>query len=169
MNIFSNEKELELRLNELQSKRDNINKLWHIYKTVQVTSIIEEYIQEQLFEKYRIEKIEISVYIDRDNDIPLSVYINFFNERDHEVRNRQGLDDDNSELIKAFKDFQVFNKEYLGEFFQHRVTYPFIIHPGLKEEIIDELLSSELKVLMKHEELQNELPNNGETVKRIKI
>jgi hypothetical protein len=169
MDYFSNQQNLESKIQSLNSQKEELNQLWHIYKTAMLANIIDEYVNEKIFEKYKIKKVEISAFVDRDEGIPLSIYVSCYNEKGYEVRNALGLNDKKSKLNQVCKGFRVLNQEYLGDFFQNHVSYPFVVYPGLKEEIIDELLSSELKLLMKHEELQNELSHNDLNVKKIKI
>lgn len=170
MSIFSNKAELELKIKSLESQQDEINKHWHICKSVQLINTIDDCMKNGLFEKHNIHRIEISAYIDRDEDTPLSLYYALINHKEKQVNSIPELTGINSKLTKPFSNFRIHNINHMNDFFSSgHVSYPFVIKEGLKDEILNELLSPELKKLMDYMELQSDLPQNENSTRKLKI
>jgi hypothetical protein len=170
MSVFSNKQDLESKIKSLEAQQDEINKHWHICKAVQLANVIDENMKDGLFEKHNIHRIEISAYIDRDEDIPLSFYYNLINYKEQEVQSIPKLTGVSSKLSKAFFNFRIHNINYMNKFFSSgHVTHPFVIEEGLKDKILNELLSPELKKIMNYMELHSELPENESSTRKLKL
>lgn len=168
MSIFSDPKALDLRIKELDVQRDMLDKQWYICRVMKIINSIDFYINDGLFENYKIKKIEISAYADRET--PLGLYFELIDERGDIRKNLHKLTDMDSLLTKAFHRLCIPNGQYLGDFFQEGgVTCSFRLELGCTNQIFNELLSKELQLIMQHDSLQDELIKNNEKIKKHKL
>lgn len=171
--IFLKEKTVQDVLKDIELQRENIHKKEHIFKAIAIADALENMIDSGLFEQYDIQKIKMSHYYDTSVEInTMNFYLYGQDNKGFSKYNRSGkLEDEPVEpvkkLKKVFDDFHLFHTKEISEDFREEDEKILEIKKGIGDEILNLLLSSELKSILSYSKLKNNLPDGKEDGKSI--
>jgi hypothetical protein len=170
--ISENQKTPKEIIKELREKEAETAKKIHIFSVVDlINSIEEEMVKGKIFEKYGIDKIVLKYKYDTDADVNLLGF-----ECYHSNGNKISAYDDRAKiqpshdmLWRILRDFDDFTAGYVNQDFLKNKNAILNANEGIGEEIANILLTRELKAILDHGKLQNDLSKNGKNSKRMKV
>jgi hypothetical protein len=140
----------------------------HIFKVIHITSVIEDMLVDRMFQRYDIDLVKIGqVY---DYDIGNQIEFVFYNANGEETVKYFGNKyiEPVDKLREAFEKLDRFSTNDICEdFVKHEKS--FKVNDELPKKIMDVLLSKELKSIIQYNELQNDLHENNNTTRKMKI
>jgi hypothetical protein len=164
--IALKEKSVNGILKEIRIQREEIYKKEHIFKALAVTTLIEEMIENGQFEEHGVKTIKISYHYDKNSDFnTMNFYLYGIDNKGFSKYNRSGkAEDEPLEPVKKLKEvfdrFHIFYTNEICEDFMPDEENIFDLKPGVGDNILNMLLSKELKAILQYSHLRNDLPKN---------
>jgi hypothetical protein len=157
-------------ISDLEAQKEDISKRIHLFKVVNLISVIEEFLQYGAFEENDIQMIQI--WNKFDDDKGYKIYFEYY-DKEGDLLIRFGDDGNYIEPVMSlqsiFYDLEGYNSSYVGEKFKENAVFQFEMKEGCEEKFIDLLLSKELKASLQHSMLQNAIEKRDTPTKRPKI
>ncbi len=161
---------------EIEEQQLQLEKKAYIFKVLSIAKDVEDYIKTESFPSKDIAGIELDSY-ESENEV--SIAFSFFR-NDGETIYHDLMKKEYPEILQRFreifngpafanlKDLSVKN-EFLNKEFVQSGSQEFDLNEGVGEEIIDVLLSKELKSMLDYSKMQLSLDNKSEKNKKLKV
>lgn len=174
INIESNNSSSNKYIQDIEAQKYELSKKAHLLKMIAFSNAIEELTKTDLFIDNGVEFLEISW----ERSSPSSIHnIRLcFCILDKEKKGMPALKDQTfvlpfSTLMKETDKLGMFDYEFIKNgaltFFTKELTIE--AKPGIKDFLLDILLSDDLKVILNYNRMQLELPNNSSCSKKLKV
>lgn len=172
--IDSNNLSVDKFLKDIEAQQYELFKKAHLLKVINFSNEVEKLVKTNIFKNYGIYFIE--VYWDRpmgSNNIKVSFLMQDKNNK------RMNVLDGNNGLIKPFSNISIladklnwFKPEFVKESALELNPKDIILDAklGIKDKLLDILLSNELQSILNYNKMQNELGNsNSNNDKKLKM
>lgn len=158
-------------IKQAQIEQEELAKKLHLLKTVSVANQIEKLVSTDLFSKYGLQFLQLSMNYD---DREVGTTIEFFLLNEDHGREISYYDASVSEqalvLWNIFSEFGALREELVSDQFRKKQYLDVSLKVGVKEGILDILVNDELKKIYEYSKMQTELPSNNEAAnKKLKM
>lgn len=161
--------EINTILHDIKEQQSKLKKKLHLFNVINLASHLEDLLKADFFNKAEITRIRIWHEVDVNVDFNLS--FKFFNNEDKPLTSlKSEYAEQIEDLENCIYNLNGFQTEYVSENFSYNAGKIFNFAKGVEAEFLDYFLSSELKTILKHGEMQNELNNNATSAtKKMKV
>lgn len=147
-------------IKQAQTEQEELAKKLHLLKTVSVANHIEKLVSTDLFSKFGLEFLQLSMNYD---DREVGTTIEFFLLNEHQEREVSYYDASVSEqaevLWNIFSDFGALREDLVSTQFRKKQYLDVRLEAGVKAGILDILLNDDLKKIYEYSKMQAELPS----------
>jgi hypothetical protein len=152
-----------------QLKQEELMKKIHIFKSVLLTNKIEKLVSTDIFSKVNINTLKISKKQEKNIGDKIVFYLidesnkafSYFDS--HAIKQTQIL-------YEVFENFGVFNVSLTNNKLIEHMHISLELKPGIKDKILEIILSKELKKIYEYNKFDLDLPDNsGNNNKKLKL
>ncbi len=156
-----NGKNADKVVEEIAIEQENLAKMSHLFKSISLANKIEKILEEGRFQEQNLKHLAIEYKIRGIEGGEIEFWI--LNEDGGFIVNAL-----RHEVKQAFSCINGFDYRFVSENFFHK-EYKLDLKIGIGEELLNLLLSDELKKVYEYHKMELELPNSNITDKKLKI